>query len=106
MQVLLVSAQEALLARLVLLDKATQAEQNQFGLKVWGSNYTRSRRPKSKAEFKEEAAIMLEESRFPELENRLFSYLYNNAGGLRLVAMLDNISRLLNEVGILCCDFS
>ena len=100
MQVLLVSAQDALLARLILHGKATQAERNQFGLKAWGASWARSKRPKSEAEYVEQAQNMLEDSRLPELEDRLFSYLYNNAGGLRLVAMLDNISRLVNEVGI------
>ena len=97
---MLVSAQEALLARLVLLGKASEDDRRRFGIKAWGSSWARKRQTKSEAEMREQAACMLEDSRLPELEERLFSYLYSNAGGLKLLSLLDNMCRLLNEV---CC---
>ena len=101
MQVMLVSAQEALLARLVLLDRATEEDRRKFCVKAWGSSWARRKQVKSEAEMQEQAAQMLEDSRLPEMENRLFSFLYKNAGGLKLVSLLDNMGRLLNEVFLL-----
>lgn len=98
LQVMLVSAQEALLARLVLLNKASEEDKRKFCMKAWGSSWGRRKQTKSEAEMQEQAAQMLEDSRLPELEDRLFSFLYKNAGGLKLVSLLDNMSRLLNEV--------
>ena len=98
LQVMLVSAHEALLARLVMTGKATKEEQRMFGLKAWGSSWARKRQQKSAEEMQKQAECMLEDSRLPELEDRLFSYLYSNAAGLKLMSLLDNMSRLLNEV--------
>ena len=98
LQVMLVSAQEALLARLVLLGKAGEEDRRKFCTKAWGSSWLRRKQVKSEAEMREQAVQMLEDSRLPELEDRLFSFLYKNAGGLKLVSLLDNMSRLLNEV--------
>lgn len=98
LQVMLVSAHEALLARLVLLGKASEEEQRMFSIKAWGSSWARKKQKKSDEEMRRQAEAMLEESRLPQLEDRLFSYLYTNAGGLKLLSLLDNMSRLLNEV--------
>lgn len=100
-QVMLVSAQEALLARLVLLDKASEEDKRKFCVKAWGSSWARRKQSKSEAEMREQAQQMLEDSRLPELEDRLFSYLYKNAGGVKLTSLLDNMTRLLNEVSLI-----
>jgi hypothetical protein len=59
-QVMLVSAQEALLARLVLQDKASDEDRAKFAHKVWGKSFVRSRRSKSEKEYMEQAAVMLQ----------------------------------------------
>ena len=95
-QVLLVSAQEALLSRLVLLDKASAEDRRRFARRVWGKSLGR----RSDAEYKAQAQAMFEESGLLELETTVLSYLHNHAGGVKLVALLDDIIRLLHEVHI------
>jgi hypothetical protein len=57
---MLVSAHEALLARLVLKGKASEEDRKKFAHKVWGSSFARGKRSKSEAEYMEQAATMLE----------------------------------------------
>ncbi len=40
----------------------------------------------------------VQDSRLPELEENLLSYLYTNAGALKLVSQVDTITQLLLEV--------
>ena len=90
------SAQEALLSRLVLLDKASAEDRRRFARRVWGKSLGR----RSDAECKAQAQAMFEESGLLELETTVLSYLHNHAGGVKLVALLDDVIRLLHEVHI------
>lgn len=94
---LLISAREALLARLILLGKATPSDRAMFARKAFGRFADTSKI--SAAAFKESAAKMLAASHLPELEASVLGYLYNHSGGLKLASLLDNIISLLNEVG-------
>lgn len=95
-QILLISAHEALLARMELLGRSTPESRKKFARKVWG--WFGSSREHSEAECKQAAAAMLAASGLPELEANLLGYLYNHAGALKLVSTLDDIISLLNEV--------
>ena len=94
LQVLLVSAQDALLSRLILSGKASDEERQRFARKAFG----RALRNRSEADYRAEAALMLEESHMPELEDCLLGYLYNHAGSLKIVSLLDGIAKLLTQV--------
>lgn len=90
----LVSAQDALLSRLILNDKATPKQRERFAKKAFGRSWTKA----TNAEFIENAQDMLDESHVLELEECLLGYLYNHAGTLKLVSLLDGIVKLLTQV--------
>ena len=103
-QVLLVSARDALLARLALAgrsgaggDAAERLAAAAFG--PVGARALARQPPAARREACRLAAVdMLEASGVPELEARVLSFLEANAGGLKLVAALDDAGRLLSEV--------
>lgn len=95
LQVMLVSAQEALLSRLILCSKASAADKMRFARKAWGRFDTQKHTGR---EYMDRAREMLEASHLPALESRMLSYLYNDAGSLKLTATLDDVQRLLVEV--------
>ena len=95
MQILLVSAEDALLSRLVLSGKDTQKQRERFARKQFG----RAAKAKhSSAEYEEGAKSLLEESHLLDLEKSLLGYLYDHAGSLKIVSLLDGIAKLLTRV--------
>ena len=97
MQVLLVSAQHALLSRLVLQGKADRDISLRFGRLAFGSKA----RKFSSREHKQAAEEMLTDSGVAELEERVLAFLYAHSGSLKLLALLDDAVRMLSQVCML-----
>ncbi len=96
LQVLLLSAQQALLSRLVLQGKADKGISLRFGRLAFGSRA----RKFSAREHKQAAEEMLTDSGLAELEERVLAFLYAHSGSLKLLALLDDIVRMLTQVSI------
>eukprot|EP00879_Flechtneria_rotunda_P004959 GHRR01005234.1.p1 GENE.GHRR01005234.1~~GHRR01005234.1.p1 ORF type:complete len:470 (+),score=121.45 GHRR01005234.1:171-1580(+) len=101
-QVLLLSARNALLARLVLANRADTANMGRFSCISFGSFNARSSgggSSRSPEVLRDAALYMLHGSGVPELEKRVLGFLFEAAAGVKLVATLDDMGRLLTEVG-------
>lgn len=116
---LLLSARDALLSRLILNNRSDPANTQRFCRVAFGAyNPTRPRARNAPAassatpsnslagaggrsldELRAAAGGLLEGSGVPELEERVLGYLCEAAGGVKLVALLDDTDRLLTEVG-------
>ena len=94
MQVLLVSAQQALLSRLVLQGKADQDIAMRFGRLAFGSRAKKF----TPQEHRAAAEEMLTDSGLAELEETVLAFLYAHSGSLKLLALLDDIVRMLQQV--------
>ena len=92
-QVLLVSAQQALLSRLVLQGKADKDISSRFGRLAFGSRAKNF----SQQEHQSAAEDMLSDSGLAELEETVLAFLYNHSGSLKLLALLDDIVRMLQQ---------
>lgn len=107
-QVLLLSARNALLSRLVLAGRADAQNAARFSRIAFGSCGGRGgggagRSPEAT---KAAAAELLESSGLPELEQRVLGFLVEAAAGVKLMATLDDVGRLLTEVRrvlAVCC---
>jgi hypothetical protein len=99
LQVLLLSARNALLSRLVLAGRADAANSQRFARVAFGSFNPRTASNRSADLIKTAAEDMLQGSGVPELEERVLGFLFEAAAGLKLVAILDDMGRLMNEVG-------
>ena len=99
LQVLLVSAQHALLSRLVLRGKADSEISLRFGRLALGSRASKD----SPREHRQAAEEMLAESGVAELENRVLAFLYAHSGSVKLLALLDDAVRMLSQVWRFCC---
>ena len=97
LQVLLVSAQHALLSRLVMQGKADRDINLRFGRLAFGSRA----RKFSPREHKQAAEEMLTDSGVAELEEMVLAFLYAHSGGLKLLALLDDTVRMLSQVSTL-----
>ncbi|DBA78877.1 hypothetical protein WJX77_008617 [Trebouxia sp. C0004] len=93
-QVLLLSAQQALLSRLVLQGKADRDINMRFGRLAFGSRA----RKFSEREHKQAAEEMLTDSGLAELEERVLAFLYAHSGSLKLLALLDDVVRMLSQI--------
>ncbi|KAL3150332.1 hypothetical protein ABBQ32_000177 [Trebouxia sp. C0010 RCD-2024] len=93
-QVLLVSAQHALLSRLVLQGNSDKDLALRFGRLAFGSR-ARSFPPH---EYKAAAQEMLADSGLAELEQTVLAFLYAHSGSLKLLALLDDIVRMLQQI--------
>jgi hypothetical protein len=98
LQVLLLSARNALLSRLVLAGRADAANSQRFARVAFGSFNPRIASNRSAELVKAAAEDMLQGSGVPELEERVLGFLFEAAAGLKLVAILDDMGRLMNEV--------
>ncbi len=94
LQVVLLSAQQALLSRLVLQGKADRDINMRFGRLAFGSRA----RKFSEHEHKQAAEEMLTDSGLAELEERVLAFLYAHSGSLKLLALLDDVVRMLSQV--------
>ncbi|CAL8468472.1 g8012 [Coccomyxa elongata] len=94
-QVLLLSAQDAMLSRLILRNKAGTEERLRFGKLAFGSRRAQSTPDE---EYIAAANDMLAESGLEQLESKVLSFLYSHSGGLKLLSVLDDTSRLLHQV--------
>ncbi len=94
LQVVLLSAQQALLSRLVLQGKADRDINMRFGRLAFGSRA----RKLSEREHKQAAEEMLTDSGLAELEERVLAFLYAHSGSLKLLALLDDVVRMLSQV--------
>ena len=108
MQVLLISAQQALLSRLVLQGKPDKDVALRFGRLAFGSRAKKF----STREHKQAAEEMLADSGLAELEETVLAFLYAHSGSLKLLALLDDIVRMLQQVSfpasnqyMNCCGF-
>jgi len=97
LQVVLLSAQQALLSRLVLQGKADRDINMRFGRLAFGSRA----RKFSEREHKQAAEEMLTDSGLAELEERVLAFLYAHSGSLELLALLDDVVRMLSQVTLL-----
>lgn len=93
-QVLLVSAQHALLSRLVLSGKADSPTQARFARLAFGTRASKF----SAADCCEAAAEMLGHSGLALLEERVLGFLHTHSGNLTLLALLDDVLRRLHQV--------
>ena len=96
MQVLLLSAQQALLSRLVLQGKADKDAALRFGRLAFGSRAKKI----SSSEHRAAAEEMLLDSGLAELEETVLAFLYSHSGSLKLLALLDDIVRMLQQVSL------
>ncbi|DBA79311.1 TPA: hypothetical protein ACH3X2_007790 [Trebouxia sp. C0005] len=92
--VVLLSAQQALLSRLVLQGKADKDINMRFGRLAFGSRA----RKFSEREHKQAAEDMLTDSGLAELEERVLAFLYAHSGSLKLLALLDDVTRMLSQI--------
>lgn len=115
-QVLLLSARDALLSRLILNNRSDPANTQRFCRVAFGAYNPRARNApagsatpsnslagaggRSLDELRAAAGGLLEGSGVPELEERVLGYLCEAAGGVKLVALLDDTDRLLTEVRV------
>ncbi|KAK9809277.1 hypothetical protein WJX73_000125 [Symbiochloris irregularis] len=93
-QVILVSARDALLSRLVLGDKANKTDLTRFRQLAFG----RRASAKSDEQMRAKADEMLQDSGVLELERRIFSFLYGHSAPLKLLSCIDDCERLLHQV--------
>lgn len=91
---LLLSAQQALLSRLVLQGKADKDINMRFGRLAFGSRAWRC----SAHEHKRAAEEMLTDSGLAELEETVLAFLYAHSGSLKLLALLDDTVHMLSQV--------
>lgn len=94
---LLLSAQQALLSRLVLEGKSDQESLSRFGRLAFGSRahrYTHS-------DYLEAAEEMQIDSGLAALEETVLGFLYAHSGSLKLLALLDDTVRMLQQVLLL-----
>ncbi|GMH36648.1 hypothetical protein BSKO_04521 [Bryopsis sp. KO-2023] len=95
-QILLVSANNALLSRLIITDKADDETRTKFGRLAFGMEFERVM---EKREWKARAERMLENSGIPLLETQVLSFLYAHSGVLKQLSLLDDEMKVLQEVG-------
>ncbi len=94
---LLLSAQDAMLSRLILRNTAGTEERLRFGKLAFGNRRAQSTPDE---EYIAAAKDMLAESGLEQLETKVLSFLYSHSGGLKLLSVLDDTARLLHQV---CC---
>ena len=94
MQVLLVSAQEAHLSRLMLNKLADAEQQRRFHRLAFGLRASK----KSQEEVMDAAREFLEISGIQQLEERVLSFLFSHSGILKMLATLDDSTRMLHQV--------
>ena len=90
------SAQHALVSRLVLQGKADKDTSLRFGRLAFGSRA----RKFSPREHKQAAEEMLAESGVAQLESRVLAFLYAHSGSLKMLALLDDTVRMLSQVTV------
>ena len=95
LQVLLVSAQEAHLARLVLSKTADAEQLRRFHRLAFGLRPTK----KTAVEVADAAREFLEVSGIQQLEERVLSFLFSHSGILQMLATVDDTTRMLQQVG-------
>lgn len=88
------SAQHALLSRLVLQGSSDRDIALRFGRLAFGSR-ARSFPPH---EYRAAAEEMLADSGVAELEQTVLAFLHAHSGSLKLLALLDDIVRMLQQV--------
>ena len=93
---LLVSARDALLARLVLTNKASPKDLDRFRTLAFG----RKASARSPAEMHAAAAAMLNDSGLGTLEAKVFDYLYSQSAPLKLMSSIDDAARLLHQASV------
>ena len=92
-QVVLVSARDGLLSRLVLGGRATKQDLAKFRQLAFG----RRSAPRSDDEMLAKAQEMLEDSGLLALEDRIFAFLYGHSAPLKLLSLVDDCQRLLHQ---------
>ncbi|EFN57538.1 hypothetical protein CHLNCDRAFT_143157 [Chlorella variabilis] len=95
LNVFLVSARDALRSRLALRPAAAADDLDAFRKVAFGKHWGRVTDPET---IRETAVEMLEASGLPELETRVLGFLGRRAALLHLVAVLDDVERLLAQV--------
>ncbi|KAK9830273.1 hypothetical protein WJX72_010744 [[Myrmecia] bisecta] len=95
-QVLLLSAQDALLSRLLLAGNPSPADKDRFLRIAFGKKAAKM--ASAEAECRKAAVEILEESGLPELESQVLGFLYTHSGALKLLAVLDDMAHMLHQV--------
>lgn len=92
---MLISANNALLSRLIITDKADIATRTKFGRLAFGMEFEKVM---EKREWKARAERMLENSGIAQLEDRVLSFLYTHSGAIKLLSLLDDQAMLLQVI--------
>lgn len=92
LQILLVSANNALLSRLVLDDMADQGMRTKFGRLAFGMEYEMVI---DRVEWHTRAQRMLENSGIQQLEEQVFGFLHKHSGPIKMLSLLDDVVKLL-----------
>jgi len=95
--VLLLSARDALLARLMLSGKADAATQQRF-LRLAFGMFSSGRRAPGPQQVTAAAQELLAESGVPQLEERVLGFLFSHAAVVKLLATVDDLQRLIGQV--------
>lgn len=97
-QVLLLSARDTLLARLMLSGKADAATQQRF-LRLAFGMFSSGRRAPGPQQVTAAAQELLAESGVLQLEERVLGFLFSHAAVVKLLATVDDLQRLIGQVG-------
>lgn len=89
---MLISANNALLSRLIITDKADPDTRTKFGRLAFGMEFEKVM---EKREWRARAERMLEISGISQLEDRVVSFLYTHSGSIKLLSLLDDEAMLL-----------
>ncbi len=92
-QIFTTSSSDALLARLILSDKASEDAKTDFKKNAFGRRYKRV----TDEDLKEEAVFMLEDSAFPIIEDKIISFIYENRMKILFNALLTDLQRQISE---------
>jgi len=99
-QVLLVSAQEALLSRLMLRQNPLPSleAQKRFRAKAFGTSRAAQKKVYTLSDLNAAAEEMLAESGMWEVEEQVLQTFYQQAGPLKLMAIVDDTHRMLSQM--------
>lgn len=96
-QVFLVSAENALLARLVESRRASDEQSRDFNEKVFGGLWDESDPPTAE-ESRQAASRWLKKSGLPRLEQKIISFLYEQRTAILFGSVIDETERVLTQV--------
>jgi GTPase SAR1 family protein len=88
-----VSANQALLSRLIIADKATNEAKQDFGKIAFGFSASK----KDNAAYKESAIEILDSSRISDVESNIINYIFENRSRIFIDGLKERLKQLLKE---------